>query len=174
MSVWCLSGGGERLSMFPAAVSWAGNKGTSSLNCGQTLHQYIFIQCTIYCVLILYMYFLCFKSCHLINFIKANFRTSRFDGGKNRGWLFNEYGDPILVRSVSPCWLQESNVSLLLWPSSISTWGDVIDLALEKALKKHILSEDVDASKRYWLRRGSGGNIQGYNSSISSSIHCYC
>ena len=167
MSVWCLSGGGERLSMFPAAVSWAGNKGTSSLNCGQTLHQYLTHSPS---------YFTCI-SCALsrvmlsIPIIKANFRTSRFDGGKNRGWLFNEYGDPILVRSVSPCWLQESNVSLFLWPSSISTWGDVIDLALEKALKKHILSEDVDASKRYWLRRGSGGNIQGYN---SSSIHCYC
>ena len=167
-----MSGGGECLSMFPAAVSWAGNKGTSSLNCGQTLHQYKYIYVSMYYTLILlHMYLLCFKACHAINIIKANSRTSRFDGGKNRGWLFNEYGDPILVRSVSPCWLQESNVSLLLWPSSVSTWGDVIDLALEKALKKHILSEDVDASKRYWLRRGSGGNIQGYN---SSSIHCYC
>ena len=45
--------------------------------------------------------------------------------------------------------------------SSVSTWGDVLDLALEKALKKQKFSEDVEASKRYRLRRGSGGNIQG-------------
>ena len=167
MSVWWW--GAPQYVSSCCVMSWQQRDIISQL-WSDTTPIYIYVS-MYYTLILLHMYLLCFKACHVINIIKANSRTSRFDGGKNRGWLFNEYGDPILVRSVSPCWLQESNVSLLLWPSSISTWGDVIDLALEKALKKHILSEDVDASKRYWLRRGSGGNIQGYN---SSSIHCYC
>ena len=158
MSVWCLVVGSASVCFQLLCHEQA----TRGHHLSTVVRHYTNINIFMYYTLILlHMYLLCFKACHAINIIKANSRTSRFDGGKNRGWLFNEYGDPILVRSVSPCWLQESNVSLLLWPSSVSTWGDVLDLALEKALKKQKLSEDVEASKRYWLRRGLGGNIQG-------------
>ena len=108
---------------------------------------------------------------YMLPIIKANFRTSRFDGGKNRGWLFNEYGDPILVRSVSPCWLQESNVSLLLWPAAFPLGGTSSTSHLKRHSRNRSLVRMWRPVKGTDWGEGRGEIFRGY---ISSSIHCYC